>query len=577
MAIIALTMDNFLGKSVTHSFGKHNRIAGANGTGKSSIKEALCFLFTGCDSSGTRNPQHLISLGQHNMKITVVTDKAEISRTLTKNGNGTIKVIKAGISQTYTQNELEAIVGPTNVFLAAFIPGYFLGMSSEKQHAVLSEVLPKIPKELMLKELTGIELTSEELLRWGVKMKRVDLVKNAVALDRREMERQKDTHIGSINTYKSVQLGEAPTPPSVEIAALAAHDAAVSEWSAYEKTLRAYEKSIQNTSLAVRQNEDNQIRRDALKKAIAELVESDEMVVPDYTQKISELRAKVPSEPVPPALFNIIDADNCPTCGQTVGVKHREKTAAHNNNEKQKYEAALAEYESIQKDILHEIVKLENETGIVIRKNDQIRKSNETIKQSRHKYELQLAAIVDVQIPEPLPATVAPTTPAPEEAVGLRLKSVIKAYDRAVIEFEQTKKLHAEAATKIEELSKLVTSIDEAVTRLRSIEDGFSKVPQEEMRRQVELLKMDTVQLTVADSIVVTKGGIHYNHLSTGQRMSADIEICRKIGSLMSKPLNMIFLDNADLVDQFDWGNYQMFAAFVDVTKQNVVIEENTL
>lgn len=577
MAINALSLDNFLGKTATHRFGKANRILGANGVGKSSIKEAICFVFTGCDSFGNRNPQHLISVGQHNSKVTVTTDRAEISRTITRNGNGTLKVIKAGISQTLTQSELEALIAPINVFLSTFIPGFFLKLSSEKQHQVLSDLLPKTPKEETLKDITGIDLSAEEMLRWGVRLKRVDIVANSVAVDRRELEKQRDQILGEVKVYSSVQVRPEPVSPQVEVAKLEEFKSIFAQWKWYRQALSDFEERNHQIHTDISYNSRNETMRTNLTDQIGKIVTSDLLAVPDHSAKISELLAQKLPLPNPPPLFNIIDSDHCPTCGQTVGLKHREKTQEHNQREKEAYEKDLAYAKAANLEVDKAVAILRDEVRVANEKNAQIQESNRKLTAQKHALEIQLAGIVNKKIQEPLEAPKGPTQPEPSQDEYKAVSKIIEAYKTSMVKYEHEKKLAAEAGDKILQCNATLENLWTMVNRLKQIEDGLKKIPQEEMRRQVEALKMDAVQLTVADSIVVTKGGIHYDHLSTGQRMSADLQICRKFNSLMSRPLNLIFLDNADLVDSFDWGDTQMFAAFVDVTKAEVVIEENTV
>ena len=159
MAVKRIELENFKGKNVSFTIGKQNIISGRNGAGKSSIKDALAFAFCGTDSFGTRNPTHLISKDMDSTRVTVLTDKALLTRTLTRKGNGIIKVEINGISSTYNQGQLEASVGKVDTFLSAMIPGYLFDLSEAKRQEVLADVLPKVDRLALLTEMLGFELT----------------------------------------------------------------------------------------------------------------------------------------------------------------------------------------------------------------------------------------------------------------------------------------------------------------------------------------------------------------------------------------------------------------------------------
>lgn len=572
MAIRSLEMQHFLGKTVTHQFRQRNKIVGANGVGKSSIKEALCFVFTGRDSFGNRNPQHLISVGEDSTRVVVTTDKAEISRTLTRGANGTLKVNRGQGWVVYTQAQFEAVMGSTDLILSTFIPGYFLSMKAAEQHAVLSQVLPKVDKDILLKDITGITLTAEEILRWGVKMKKADIVANSVAVERRAAEKQINQYEGNIDELRSIKA--LPKPEESGIAAeLLDLESTMSLWSAYRTQKVAYDKDQAQAKWHESQNQQNQIMREELLSQMDKIQFKEMPEVDGTLPSTDELIRKLKLLPPAPAVMSVIDADNCPTCGQTVGVRHRDKVKADNERIVAEHSALCEKIKAENAIIEAEIVRIKQITEARQKTISEIKTFNTQAEKKLNELKLQYAGIVDTTFQATLKEPAAPEKVVDAERLHV-LKEAHKKYLRELGAWEENERQRASAQEKIDKLLADIATLKQVVERLRAIEQGLAQVPQEEMRRQLETLKMPTVSITVNDSIVVTRNGIHYNHLSTGQRMSADIEICRKLNEL--RPLGMVFLDNADLVDQFDWGDYQMFAAFVDATKTEVTIEENT-
>lgn len=571
MALKELRMETFLGKTVTHSFNQKNRIRGPNGSGKTSIKEAICFLFTGTDSAGSRNPQHLISKDEEGCKVTVVTDKAEISRSLTRKGNGTLKLTRNGVSQALTQAQMEASVGSVDLFLSAFIPGYFLRLTAEKQHKIISEVSPKVDRVAMIKQLSGIDLTQEEQVRYGV-TRRIDLVANSVAADRREYDRQVAVKEGEIKQLDSLKPLPEPKYPS-ECDQIPYMESLQKAWAEYEAELVSYNNLSARYDRVKIENDLKASKRAALKERLSMLQPIAVPEVLDTVSTASSLRALRKPTPPPPAVGTIVEADHCPTCGQTVGKSHRDHVKERNAQIMAGYERAASEVKRHNDDIDLKLTVMDQERRRSEEAHTAALRENDTISRQTRALEIELAALVDAE----LPASVPDKPSAPETVFNKALLEQLRqqkqdyAKQMATCEYVQTQL--KDAALKKDVIVKEVSNLTAAVERLQQIENAIRQIPQEELKGQMKALEMKTVVITVDEKIEVTKDGILYDYLSTGQQAKADVELCQKLNSLMPKPINMIFLDNADLVDEVDWGEQQMFAAFVDKSVDNVYIE----
>ncbi len=573
MALKKIVMEDFLGKNVTHSFYHKNKIVGANGAGKTSIKEAICFLFNGTDSSGSRNPQHLISKDKDSCKVVVVTDKAEISRTLTRKGNGTLKLSRNGVSQSLSQEEMESMVASADLFLSVFIPGYFLRLKTEKQHKIISEISPKVDRIELVEKISGLQISKEMRLRYNFD-RRADLVASAIASDRRDLERQSAMKAGEIKQLQSLQPLPKPECPDNIEAEIANLESLKRAWELYETDLRSYNNLAARYDRIKLENEMKETKRKQLKENIASVIMLTVPELPSTVKEVQALRETKKSLPEKPAISQVVEADNCPTCGQTVGVKHRERVRERNEQLISEYNKALEEVNSFNKGVEDKASQMLAEFEKKVAERNEVIAKNNKLQSTLKGYEIELAGMVDQELPE-IPSK-KPESPAEvfEIATLDTLQRKKREYDSQVSKYNFVQEQIKDAAFKIESITKEIQTIEASSSELKQIEDAVKQIPQEELKLQMKAFEMETVKIEVGEKIQVTKDGILYDYLSTGQAAKADLELCRKINSLMKRPISMVFLDNADLVDHLEWGDTQMFAAYVDKSVEAVEIQE---
>lgn len=129
-------------------------IKGDNGTGKTSIGEAIAWCLTGCDLYGKENvANRLIKNGEKNMQVRLVIEKdgREYEIVRTKNGNNTDITIN-GLKST--QLDLcTNFVMDKQVFFSIFNPLYFTSLSPKDDKTMLLKVLPDITNEKVFQEL----------------------------------------------------------------------------------------------------------------------------------------------------------------------------------------------------------------------------------------------------------------------------------------------------------------------------------------------------------------------------------------------------------------------------------------
>lgn len=575
MALKTLILERFRGKSrLEIPFGQKNWITGRNGAGKTTLREGICFAFTGTDSLGNRKPRHLISYGEEDTKVTVVTDKVSIVRTLTSKGNGTLKLVRNGVPTTLTQTQLESMLGSTDLFLSAFIPGYFLELPVAKQHEVLAEVQPKLDRMGLLESLLGFALTSEERIRYNPANRRPEIVASYVAQDRREVDRSIDTLRGEQEALVNLEVPPKPQEPA-EKARLGLLSSLKAQWDRYTQDLdKAQEQEAQTARIRER-NAERAKRRKAMEAELALLKEAALPKDPGFDANFEYLRAQLKTPPPKPALGTVVHTENCPTCGQTVGLKHREKVKAKNEEVMAAWENAEKEVAAFNQKIRDQIQEVQNNQKSFKAEYSKIEEENRKVRGRKQAISLELERLRDESAPE---SSFGLKVDAPEEVynpeVYAQCEQVVAEYNRKVTEHEYALRQKNKSESRVIEIQQNMVNLGTQSARLFQIEKALKDLPGEEMKLQSGAFEVEGLEIRMGEQIEVLVGTTPYALLSTGQRMKADVLVGLKIGSLMKPPVQMVFLDNADLVDEVPFPDgIQWFAAKVVPNQDQVLVE----
>jgi len=564
MALKQLILENFREKdNRTYELLHKNMIRGKNGSGKSTLKEAICFALCGTDSLGTRSPRHLIREGEKQTKVTLVTDKAEISRTLSQKGNGTLRVKRQGVSSEFTQTQFEGMVGSVDLFLCAFIPGHFQGLPVERQHKVISEVQPKIDRAGLFAELSGFELSPEEKLKYSLN-RRTDLVINVVAQDRRTAENDANQIMGKIDQIKSLQPVEKP-PECSEIGIVSRQEYAKKLWEDYESDTRYFEQQDSHRAKIESDNAEKGKRRVELDEKLGTLVTIEEFVPDSYDEEIGKLKVQVQLEPLKPALLATVDSDHCHTCGQAVGLKHREQVTSNNDAIMASHNEEVARAKETNdkiRDALAKCYAKKDEQDGDLKK---IREENAKIMAIRNQLTSEISSLEPMPMPDGFTPVNKPDVEYDAEE-HRKAQTVVEEYKQAMMKHQYFEELRASSEERLQSLEGDLKNIGDYVGRMRAIESTLKILPQEELKRQSVVFDMPTLQFEIGKEIEVFRDGTAYKLLSTGERMKADVEISVKFNQLMPKPVNVVFVDNVDLLDdlQIPIDTIQVFVAKVD-------------
>ncbi|WP_041707196.1 AAA family ATPase [Clostridium cellulovorans] len=190
---------------------KRTLISADNGIGKSSVGEAICWLFTGCDIYGNEKAATRL-VNDDKPKITEVelnciidgTEKNIIRRKKGSTNGLFIDGSKADNS------DLAELYKSKDIFLSIFNPYYFPSLAPKDAKQLLSEVLKPVPKEEVFQELG--EYFTEILKKNNFKIPETFLSdKNA------EIKEHKDNVIFLEGKISALEVKEAPEEKQFDI------------------------------------------------------------------------------------------------------------------------------------------------------------------------------------------------------------------------------------------------------------------------------------------------------------------------------------------------------------------------
>ena len=580
--IVNVSYKNFRGHNGSCDVGLITRITGKNRTGKTNLREVICFGFMGTDSAGNRAPVHLITDGQDKLEVLITTEKAVISRTLNrKSKSGTLKLRKGELDTPVTQSQMESMVAPRDVFLSVFVPGFFLSsaMTPARRHAVLRELLPKVNRMELLEDCLGGPITPNEELAVRDRLDgRADLAAQVFTSNRRQWEKDLARNEGSLRELR----GLAPVPAKPEQPFDTHFRNARSEnkklWASYRQRLAAWQERKHQADRVLEENGRIGEQRKDLEAELNGMVEGALPEIPDRTKEIAGLVAALKPLPPEPSFQGLPGSPACPTCGQTVGKKHTERVAAQNQKLKEDYYAKAQEINDhnagVEKkhDDLTEVIRLEKEK---LRKAEE---HNRRIRHQRQTIEARLSALNPRDLPvvgdEPVP----PTEAQISEEENQRFEEESQKYTRALAVYEEAVRQHESAGERVGQLEQQNTSLRSGIERCRQLESCILALPQKELELQREYLEMTYYRITVDDDVRFTaEDGRPLGMMSQGESMKACNALSLKLNSLMARPLNMMFVDNAESIDDpqeeaLSAGRRQVFLASVDPSCEELKI-----
>jgi len=287
----------------------------------------------------------------------------------------------------------------------------------------------------------------------------------------------------------------------------------------------------------------------------------------EKAEELTALRASFKSKPQPPQLVTEVGSDSCPTCGQVVGLKHKDRVRAENNKRLVEYEAVVKEVEVFNAATQRRINVLLKEEEAHRVTNLKTEEAHNNIRRRKSQLEGEASGLTDLPIPALPPV---PELPSQEcnRAREDELRSMVEHYRKSVGEYQFSRQLIMEQTTTLADLRRSVEPLMVARDRLAKLEEALKAVPAAKLQHQTAAFVMPGFTLTQdesAVSLVRNEDGCPQQLLSTGQAVNANILFSIKLNQLAKRPAGVMFIDNADLVDAFvnELYDLQVFEAYV--------------
>ncbi|SMB96801.1 AAA domain-containing protein [Thermanaeromonas toyohensis ToBE] len=155
MFIKSLVLENFKGtRQASYEFGRVNEITGDNGTGKTTIAEAIVFALFGTTLSGSNKTEALILQGEEKCSVSIAfVDGAGREHVLTRIRGKSKQLSLTLDGRAVTQPDVDAMIGDRKAFMAAFWPTYVLGLSDAEARELFVGLLQSVPFEKVLEQM----------------------------------------------------------------------------------------------------------------------------------------------------------------------------------------------------------------------------------------------------------------------------------------------------------------------------------------------------------------------------------------------------------------------------------------
>jgi len=276
MKITGITLNNFRNHTeTTHfDFGDISYITGHNGTGKTTMAHAVCFVLYGVTYYGEQKIERLMNENADNVQVQLhFIDQNGAAHTLMRTRkNEKYSVLMDGY--TVNQSRIEQMFGDKNTFIAMFNPTYLIeNMGNDGRELILrhlkpvsqKDVLAAIPSYQTHLENIDLETQSPE-----------DALKDTRAAIRR-VEQQLDVLQGHIESIE-----ESQKTADVKLGEL------YSEKRSVEEQIKALkEKQFEGIDI-----EDFAIQRDVLTRKLSSNA-SEDPAVTTAKEKLAEVKARV--------------------------------------------------------------------------------------------------------------------------------------------------------------------------------------------------------------------------------------------------------------------------------------------
>jgi DNA repair exonuclease SbcCD ATPase subunit len=158
LKMVLMNFKGFEGKVEILFNEKENEIIGDNGAGKSSVQDALIWVFTGRTKEGDSKSVEVINDDSNDCRVEVHFvdedgDLHSIIRRQKKTKNGLLSTINLDF-ENILQKDLSVIIDDEKL-LSIVNPMYFQSLDKDKAREVILSIMPEIKKEDVLNKIPG--------------------------------------------------------------------------------------------------------------------------------------------------------------------------------------------------------------------------------------------------------------------------------------------------------------------------------------------------------------------------------------------------------------------------------------
>ncbi len=556
-----LEMKNFKNHSYLKLDFEPNKttIVGDNGTGKTSIGEAIAFCLTGCDLYGTENVVNkLIKKGETSMYVKVIIEQdGETYEIKRKRNKGVNEITLNGIKITQT-DLLAKFIQDKNIFFSIYNPLYFTSLAPKDAKEILMKVLPDVPREQVFQDMTTDAVN---------KLKKYDFVTANTIIETararlKELEERLVYLRGVIDTQKQLAATKVPD-----------------EMTAFnEEELKKLEEEL----IMLQKTEINTEKIEAEKK-LAELKAKlntvpfekpqlkDTSILEKQRQELLEEYYKIRDEinKIKPQIIT------CNKCGNKIQVESTEKQflmkklneikekgtkvsselkriTAENQKLIEEYKQKVENYK---KELYLEILQLENYIKII---NDaEMQKESET-KAKIEELQTRIAKLKEKQ----------------KEAItnNQMRAAILKQKEEARQRIEEAEKEIEAAQKEIAELKELIEYAKQYNAKKLEMESKIIGRYLNKVSLQLQKVVKDTGE--IKDDFKILYDGKEFNILSHSERIKAGLEIANLIMGLTNIKFP-VFIDDAESITSYKAPETQIIEAKVAAGKPLTSLNAN--
>lgn len=458
MRITTLQVKNFKNlPDDVYTFGDTNIIRGQNGSGKSSIAEAVVFALYGRTKTGSSSSSDLINNDQ---ETCVVAIEFDTGTTLVRE-ESRFYGSKVQLNGTVIdQKDLDEHIPNHKIFMSTFLIGYFFSIDESDQRELILSLTEEIDlKELFLEVTRKPELLENHLINFKQIDKELKLFKTKL----KDLQNLKNNGQVEIDVLTQQMKNTKRPAKKFDIEELEKELEANSLFDQYDKAI-AHNEAIEERINHINAGKCDTCHQEVSKEKRAEI-----------QKELEAQMVKVPPKPK--------------------GKKKDQYELQEKLSQAKSNNLLFDEFEE-------QILDMQKQ---VTDKEDQLRKADEVIP--------ELEEIVNALSPKGIKAM----------EMRKKLDPIIK-----VLNTDDAYKI------KIETLEKLKTK------------DSYREV------------------------FTVSLNEVPYKFLSTGERKLVDIKFSQLINSFQDDPIDMFYLDDAELLSHPDNLSGQVFKAYVTSDKLNI-------